>query len=508
MKIANIAELKTRKGTDGFNATVLGYYTAADGGGGEFYWDNASTATDNGGTVIQVTGITTGRWIRSYSELINVKWFGASPLIDSTVFIQNALNLNTTTIFDDAYITSNTLNVLDSYLVFTPKGQITGSTSSSILYYTATSTKKRCGGEGIRLYGNSMSNTTTGITIDGRKNLYFQDIGIYNVGGTGFEMKDTTSFIENIVINKMEIDNVGDNGLFFNKQLSSNFINEITITALEIRRAGANIGTGSEILFYNKNTSAGSGKISNVSFFHCNFDMRTSTATSVRNTERLANGIDVVKFKSNGGVTEHINFYDSTFENTSLNDLLTQFAINFENANTGKVKIISPVFSPIGYYRNQQNSSTFYFESPDKQIYSTHSLYQKAIGSGSFINMFESSDFNTSNVDIYSIDIRKTSQFARVGLASTTKDAMLAFDTDNADYSGNYAFIQKAATNGDFIIAQNQAGNIILKTFGTNKMSINQTGITSLITSLPTTNPNVAGAVWNDAGTLKVSTGI
>jgi hypothetical protein len=26
--------------------------------------------------------------------------------------------------------------------------------------------------------------------------------------------------------------------------------------------------------------------------------------------------------------------------------------------------------------------------------------------------------------------------------------------------------------------------------------------------ALPTTNPNIAGAVWNDVGTLKVSTGV
>lgn len=77
MKINNIAELKTRKGTSNINVEVLGYYTSGDGGGGSFYWDNISTETDNGGTIIQVTGLTTGRWKRIYDNEINVKWFGA-----------------------------------------------------------------------------------------------------------------------------------------------------------------------------------------------------------------------------------------------------------------------------------------------------------------------------------------------------------------------------------------------------------------------------------------------
>ena len=58
-------------------ANVLGYSKAADGGGGDFFWDSSSTDADNGGTIFQVTGVTTGRWKRLYSGALNVKWFGA-----------------------------------------------------------------------------------------------------------------------------------------------------------------------------------------------------------------------------------------------------------------------------------------------------------------------------------------------------------------------------------------------------------------------------------------------
>jgi len=57
---------------------TLGYYAESDGGGGIFAWSAASTAADNGGTIICPTGHTTaGRWVRVWSDEINVRWFGA-----------------------------------------------------------------------------------------------------------------------------------------------------------------------------------------------------------------------------------------------------------------------------------------------------------------------------------------------------------------------------------------------------------------------------------------------
>jgi hypothetical protein len=62
-------------------ANLAGYYARGDKGGGLFYYDAASTATDNGGTIIKQTSVTgAGRWIRQYdSGEINVCWFGVTP---------------------------------------------------------------------------------------------------------------------------------------------------------------------------------------------------------------------------------------------------------------------------------------------------------------------------------------------------------------------------------------------------------------------------------------------
>lgn len=59
-----LTDLKASTGTPGIQAIASGLVTANDGNGGTFIWDAASTLPDNGMTTIQVTGVTTGRWLR------------------------------------------------------------------------------------------------------------------------------------------------------------------------------------------------------------------------------------------------------------------------------------------------------------------------------------------------------------------------------------------------------------------------------------------------------------
>ena len=60
----------------GYPVFVLGYYTAGDGGGGQFVYNATSTATDNGGTIIKPTSATTGRWLRQYGLSVDARGFG------------------------------------------------------------------------------------------------------------------------------------------------------------------------------------------------------------------------------------------------------------------------------------------------------------------------------------------------------------------------------------------------------------------------------------------------
>lgn len=73
------------------SAIVDGYTTRGDGGGGNFFWESTSVATDDSGTVINPTGhVGAGRWLRIYSGQLNVRWFGATGggVIDDTAAIQ------------------------------------------------------------------------------------------------------------------------------------------------------------------------------------------------------------------------------------------------------------------------------------------------------------------------------------------------------------------------------------------------------------------------------------
>src|SRR5690242_14859122 len=78
-EVPTIADLRALDGPSSQIAVnVLGYYSAGDGGGGQFYWDSTSSATHNGGTVIAPTAGGTGRWKWvDPTNIINVKRFGA-----------------------------------------------------------------------------------------------------------------------------------------------------------------------------------------------------------------------------------------------------------------------------------------------------------------------------------------------------------------------------------------------------------------------------------------------
>lgn len=75
-------------------AIVENYYSTSAGGGGLFYWDDASVVPDNGGTVIQATGVASGRWIRLVDgTAIYPEWFGAlgNGIADDTTALGNAI---------------------------------------------------------------------------------------------------------------------------------------------------------------------------------------------------------------------------------------------------------------------------------------------------------------------------------------------------------------------------------------------------------------------------------
>jgi hypothetical protein len=58
-------------------------------------WNSSDTTTDNGGTVLQITGVTTGRLNLQWSGALNIRWFGATGngTTDDTTAIQAAVTI-------------------------------------------------------------------------------------------------------------------------------------------------------------------------------------------------------------------------------------------------------------------------------------------------------------------------------------------------------------------------------------------------------------------------------
>ena len=96
--ISDLTAIKKASLADDQQTLVGGYNTIGDGGGGAFFWDSASTLTENLGTIFESDEGGTGRWIRTIKDAtVNVKWFGARG--DGTTDDQTAIAAAVTFLF-------------------------------------------------------------------------------------------------------------------------------------------------------------------------------------------------------------------------------------------------------------------------------------------------------------------------------------------------------------------------------------------------------------------------
>lgn len=95
LHIDNIAALRLFPGGETTSIYLDCHTTNGDGGHGRFRWDATSTAADDNGVTIAVTGVAQGRWVRQFDgPYINVRWWGihANLIDDDSVAIQAALD--------------------------------------------------------------------------------------------------------------------------------------------------------------------------------------------------------------------------------------------------------------------------------------------------------------------------------------------------------------------------------------------------------------------------------
>lgn len=119
-------------------------------GGGTFVWDAASTATPNGGTVLQKPGVTTGRWIRQLadSEFITPQMFGAKAdgvtddydaimaAINSVKTLQGNIQAVGPTVFfpRGTYYSSETINLKSTVRLIGESSGLSGGVATTIIF--------------------------------------------------------------------------------------------------------------------------------------------------------------------------------------------------------------------------------------------------------------------------------------------------------------------------------------------------------------------------------------
>ena len=133
-------------------AFTKGYSTAGDGGEGTYYYDSASSATANGGTVF-APDVGSGRWLLISNGIVNIKQFGA---------IGNGTTDNITAV-TNAFATGNA--------VYAPSGTYYLSTALS------SSTSEP---DTFTFYGDGASSTT----------FLFDSTSGFSLAGTGMKMRD------------------------------------------------------------------------------------------------------------------------------------------------------------------------------------------------------------------------------------------------------------------------------------------------------------------------------
>lgn len=95
LTIDSISDLRNLKeGTFEKKVNTLGYYTKADGGGTEYYFDETSTEADDGATVIKLDALATGRFKLLPKNTLDAKVFGAysSLTVDQQPALQKAID--------------------------------------------------------------------------------------------------------------------------------------------------------------------------------------------------------------------------------------------------------------------------------------------------------------------------------------------------------------------------------------------------------------------------------
>lgn len=209
---------------NGAAVQVTGYYAPNDGGGGVYVWNSTSTATDNGGNVIQPTGVSTGRWILQYSGALNVRSFGAKgdSQADDTSAIQTAINYVQTAGGGTIFIPAGTYKLTATISITANRVRLIGEQVGQSL--SSGTTLKQTSSTTDIISISAPSQALTGVSV---QNLNL----VGNSGGStgsGIHVSSSAHTISGLYIDNVSALQCAQHGLFC--EASSNFIFNGTVS--------------------------------------------------------------------------------------------------------------------------------------------------------------------------------------------------------------------------------------------------------------------------------------
>lgn len=195
-KIADLISISSPQINTVYN--VLGYTTAGDGGGGDFYWDADDLSNDNNGTIFKssLPSLVNGRWKRLYDGELNVRWFGAKGIKNQTS--------NDSSAIESCIAYAKTVFSYGGKILF-PKGDYVIEKTVDITGMGSIEIK----GEGAWLWPKS---AITAVNLEGHK-IYYIGLNI------SYELLNNTEINENCVAiwlhkNGTTADNQVNNSIF------------------------------------------------------------------------------------------------------------------------------------------------------------------------------------------------------------------------------------------------------------------------------------------------------
>lgn len=244
LHIDNLAALRLFSGGETTSIYLDCHTSQLDGGHGPWYWDADSTATDNNGTVVSVTGVATGRWIRQLNGFVTPEMFGGNLLFLS---YENDTPIR----LSDVYTTSDTIEIssgkgIEGIGYFYRDGTVTsGSAFDSTaavdtLTITSDSISKR--EPFLNNFAVIHRGSGVGIKIDNYIGSVLRDMRILceNTGAIGVNYLNYGYFaiLENARILDFTEHGVLTDGIGFDHQIINGFISssETGAIGVEIRR--------------------------------------------------------------------------------------------------------------------------------------------------------------------------------------------------------------------------------------------------------------------------------